>query len=325
MTSMRSFSDAHRQASPRSAGERGRIERPAKSGCELKRRWLAQVLAAAAALLMTALPAQAQPIPFGSAQRLVQAGTEPIEVFTYKPAGYEGGPLLLVLHDDARDAPRYRDHAIPIADAHGYLVAAPRLAGERFAQWRYAWAGIARRTFPDDGMVIEIEPRERTLDAALRPLIDTLRRADGGNLPYALLGDGAGAQALLRWAAFADNEAMHIVIVNPDAILLPTRRLDFPSGFGRLPGTMTGETRMRDYLALPITLLLGRVEPAGALEVSALGQGRNLLSAGQQAARERNRPLHWRLIEVPGVGRAAGAMLASKQALQALVPAFGDE
>ncbi|MCA3124771.1 MAG: hypothetical protein ING90_19165 [Rhodocyclaceae bacterium] len=289
---------------------------------------------------MNASPAVSR-VPPGPGRLDMQAGGLALTVFTYRPAaapplpGYLAanrpvrGPVLVVLHDEGGDARRYRDLAIPIAEAHGYTIAAPQLDAERFSAWRYPWAGVARRTFPDNGVVIEPEPPALRLDAVLSSLIGQLRSDGGAPVPHALLGHGAGAEALMRWSAFAPTEAMHIVAANPRTTLMPNRSLDFPWGFGQLPGSMASEPAIRAYLAQPLTLVLGssRADRAvgGPAGDSLLARGRNLLSAGRQAALESGRPVYWRLVEVADAGDDAGRLFSSPAVLQALLPFVGDE
>lgn len=270
-------------------------------------------------------------IPPGTGRLVLQAAGLPVTVHTYRPADTAPrGPLLLVLHDEGGSAERYRDLARPIARAHGYTIAVPQLDGERFAGWRLAWAGIARRTFPDNGVVVTVEPATLRLDAVLSALVAQLRSDGGGApVPHALLGHGAGAEALLRWSAFATTEAMHIVAANPRTTLMPSRSLDFPWGFGQLPGAMASERVIRAFLAQPLTVVsgsspadLGREGPAGD---SLLARGRNFISAGRQAALDMGRPVYWRQVEVSGAGDDVGRLFAASALLQALQPFVGDE
>ena len=122
---------------------------------------------------------------------------------------------------------------------------------------------------------------------------------------------------------------MHIVAANPRTTLMPNRSLDFPWGFGQLPGTMASEPAIRAYLAQPLTLVLGS-SPAdraagGPSGDSLLARGRNLFNAGRQAALESGRPVYWRLVEVASAGDDAGRLFSSPALLQALLPFVGDE
>ncbi len=272
--------------------------------------------------------ARAQPIPPGHGRQTIVVGSERVEVFTWRPANWRDGPLLLLLHDADGDAALLRDQARTLADRHGYLLAAPQLGGAGFPFWRYPWAGIARRSFADDGVRLVAEPPQQRLDALLRPLIDALRSTGEHPLPYALLGVGDGAQALIRWAAFATQEAIHIALVTPGRPLLPTRRVDYPDGFGGLPAALASETRLRDYVALPVTLIAGR-PPASTVPGAAgdrpLERALNARNAVRQAALERNRAAHWRVVEVPDAGDDVRRLLASPLVAQALLPLVGTD
>lgn len=287
---------------------------------------LAAALVAVAAAFAPLRPAAQPPapIPEGDASRTLVAGSERIEVHTYRPPHYRDGAMLIVLPGGvARSALAFRAYARPLADAHGYLLVVPQFEFDRIPFWRYQWAGIARRLFRDDDPHLEAQPRGQRLDALLRPLIEEVRRSVGApGLPYALLGHGDGGEAALRWAAFEPNDARFVAVAEPAAWLFPTRRLLFPDGFGGLPPELAGETRLRSFLSQSVLLLSGldeegRPTPAGE-------RARNAWRAAQQAARDRNRPSHWRLIEVPRGADNARALFASPQVRQALAPHRGD-
>src|SRR5262245_66667215 len=72
-------------------------------------------------------------IPAGADKIEVTAGPQqtPLEVFTYKPAGYRDGPLIIVFHGILRNADEYRDHAKEMGDQLGALIAAPHFDKER--------------------------------------------------------------------------------------------------------------------------------------------------------------------------------------------------
>jgi poly(3-hydroxybutyrate) depolymerase len=103
-------------------------------------------LAAGAALMLGTRRVRALEIEDGDGLITVTLGNRPVEIFTYKPPGFdpERSPLLIVLHGVGRDAEGYRDFARPIADAAQALVAAPRFDLRRFGHHAYQWAGIAR-------------------------------------------------------------------------------------------------------------------------------------------------------------------------------------
>src|SRR4051794_33410924 len=71
-------------------------------------------------------------IPPGSAKLEVEVAGRRLNVFTYKPEGYRGGPLVVVFHGLARNADEYRDFARGLADRTGCLVASPEFDEDRF-------------------------------------------------------------------------------------------------------------------------------------------------------------------------------------------------
>ena len=280
-------------------------------------------------VLTAAAAASAGPFPTGADQRTLNIGGEPVEIYTYKPAGYKGGPLLLVLHGLGRNAPGYRDYALPLAERYGFLVVAPLFDRKHFPHWRYQAGGITRDVSDSYAGEVRLEPESRSLGAAIDALVAAVREAEAAPaLPYSLIGHSAGGQALSRYAAFAPNGAHRIVIANPSTYLWPTRDIRFPYGWDGLPATLAGDEALRRYLAQPIVLLLGtadvkrdrglNVRP-GAMQQgqNRYERGRNLYATAQRIAQERGWELRWRLIEVPGVGHSARRMIGAAEAANA--------
>lgn len=285
--------------------------------------WIAIV-----AMALFATVAHAEPIAAGSAQRSVTVGGEVIELYTYKPPQYSGGPILMVLHGLGTNARGYRDYAIPLADAGGYLVIAPLLDRKRFPTWRYQTGGIVRdRRAAGE---FQIEPETGWTGKVFLRIIDAVRDAEGRpGLGYALIGHSAGGQNLSRFAAFEAHQARRIIIANPSTYLWPSREERFPYGFGGLPAPLSDDAALQRYLAQPITVLLGTADTqrgkdlnvtAGAESQGAnrLERGHNAFNAARQLAREKGWPFGWRLIEIPEVGHSARLMLGNAQALEAL-------
>lgn len=286
-----------------------------------------------AALWLVAQAAQAAALPTGAGKIALDVQGIPIEVYTYKPAHYSGGPLLLTLHGVARNAPGYRDYSKPLADRHGLLVAAPLFDRKRFPRWRYQTGGLVHRSNQDTDAQMQVEPEPQWTGRLLLGIIEAIRTEERSPaLPYYMLGHSGGAQALSRFAAFVPNEALRIVIANPGTHLWPGRELRFPYGYGGLPTALSRDESIRRYLAQPITLLLGTadVQQDGDLDMEdgAIAQGAhrfergvNTYRAAEAEARARGWAFNWKLVEVPGVGHSASRMLRSPQAAAALAPA----
>jgi pimeloyl-ACP methyl ester carboxylesterase len=283
---------------------------------------------AAALLLCGSAALQAQPYPEGKSRRSVDISGELIDLHAYKPPGYAGGPILLVLHGLGRNAAGYRDYAIPLADAQGWLVVAPLFDRERFPTWRYQTGGLVRNQVAEGEF--RVEPEMQWMGRSFLAIIDAVRAAENRpELGYSLIGHSAGGQALSRFAAFTPHAARHIIIANPSTWLWPSNEARFPYGFGGLPGTLANEATLRRYLAQPVTVFLGTAdvrrdnnlnlrEEAERQGTNRLERGRNTFEAARQVARQRGWPFHWQLVEVPDVGHSARHMFGSAQALAVL-------
>jgi hypothetical protein len=90
----------------------------------------------------TVSPELSGPIPPGKGRCSVTVGKWVLEVCTYKPREYAGGPILVVLHGVGGNADRYRDYAIRLAKAVDLIVVAPFFDKERFKSWRYQSGGM---------------------------------------------------------------------------------------------------------------------------------------------------------------------------------------
>ncbi len=283
---------------------------------------------AAAVMLCWAAALRAEPFAEGRSLRSVDIAGEPIELHAYKPPGYAGGPILLVLHGLGTNAPGYRNYAIPVADSLGHLVIAPLFDRKRFPTWRYQTGGLVRDQRADGEFTVE--PEARWMGATFLAIIDRVRAAEGRpDLGYSLIGHSAGGQTLSRFAAFMPHAAKHIVIANPSTYLWPSRAERFPYGFGGLPVPLADDTALKRYLAQPVTLLLGTAdlrrdnnlnirEGAERQGSTRYERGQNAYNAARQLATEKGWDFHWKLVEVPDVGHSARRMLGSAEAASAL-------
>ena len=288
---------------------------------------LLQWVTAFAAMLCTAT-LHATPIPVGSSARSISIADVSIDIYTYKPANYAGGPVLLVLHGLGANAPGYRDSAVPLADAHGFLVIAPLFDRKRFPTWRYQTGGLVRDQRGTEDF--QVEPESQWTGRMFLDIIAAVRAAEGrADLGYSMIGHSAGGQALSRFAAFIPNAAQHILIANPSTYLWPSREERFPYGFGGLPAALSDDAALQRYLAQPVIVLLGTadVERGGDLNTrpgaerqgeNRYARGQNAFRAAQQLAQDRGWAFNWRLVEVPGVAHSARRMFGSAEAANAL-------
>lgn len=278
-------------------------------------------LAALMIFACLAISARAAPIPTGDGYQVVKTGEYNLEVFTYKPAGYSDGPLLMVFHGLERNADGYRDYAKSMADRFGVVVAAPLFDKTRFPTALYQRGGIANQK--------SLLPQDKWIGTTAIALVDQLRKDEGRpQLDYYLIGHSAGGQFLARLAPFVPHAAKRIVIANPSSWVFPSLKEEFPFGLGGATASLGSEDFMKRYLAVPITIYLGQADTGDrnrddsedAVEQGATRheRGLNFYRAGQALAQEKGWSLNWRLVEVPKVGHSSRRMFDAPQVQEAL-------
>ncbi len=245
-------------------------------------------------------------IPQGDSKVEVEFGSIKLDVFTYKPANYAGGPLLLVFHGMNRNAAEYRDHARAMGDRFRMVVAAPCFDSKQFGKGKYQQGGLMQNGKP--------APRSEWTWSLVPQLADKLRVMERRpDMPYYLIGHSGGGQFLVRLAAFVPTEARRIVAANPGSDLFPTVDLPYPYGFGGLPAELAGESALRDYLARPLTIYLGSKDVVRDEDLDTSSeadlQGRSRRERGEHAferakrlASERGWDFRWTLVEAEGIG-----------------------
>lgn len=102
-----------------------------------------------------------KPLPLGRGSVLLPGAD--LQVFTYKPAAYTDGPLLVVFHGVGRNAKGYRDHAIVMAERFKAIVVAPLFDTKRFDRERYQRGGLFRNG--------QLQPTNQWTYANVAPLV----------------------------------------------------------------------------------------------------------------------------------------------------------
>jgi alpha-beta hydrolase superfamily lysophospholipase len=159
---------------------------------------------------------------------------------------------------------------------------------------------------------------------------DVRTRENRPALPYYLIGHSAGAQFLVRLAAFQPGTARRIVAGNAGSLLFPSTDHGFGYGLGGLPAELRDDAMLRQYLAAPLTLYLGTADtaPRRRFDASAAGmkQGphryaRNLAcyALAEAMAKERGWTFGWRKVEAPGIDHDAARMFAAPEVGDALL------
>ena len=278
------------------------------------RSWTCALLA----VILTAAAACAAPVPLGPGRIEFPLHGSPFTLFTYKPASYKDGPLVIVFHGVVRNAEDYRNFAIPIADRFGVMLVAPLLDLERFPEEWYQRGGILEA----DG---KAKPQEKWMFNIVSKIVADVRaREQKPALPYYLIGHSAGAQFLIRLAAYMPGDARRIVSGNAGSLLFPSRDHEFGYGLGGLPAELSDDAMMKRYFAAPLTLYLGTGDttPRRRFDASeaAMKQGphrlarnRAFFELAQKIAKDRGWTFNWRKVETPGIEHDAGAMFAARE------------
>ncbi len=259
--------------------------------------------------------------PDGRGQLEVEVSGKKITVFTYRPARYHDGPLIVVFHGLQRNAETYRDNAIVLGDQFNALIAAPLFETNRFPSEAYQRGGVLKKG--------KLQPQEDWTYSLVPQIVAELRRRAGRpDLPYYFIGHSAGGQFLVRMTAFLPAGAQRIVAANPGAHIFPTRDLPFPYGFGGLPEELGGDAALKRFLAQPLTLYLGTDDVLDKdldKSATAMKQGPTRIERGranfhlaQKLAQEKNWPFHWRLVEAPGIGHDSKGMFGHANCEEAL-------
>lgn len=248
-------------------------------------------------------------LPVGAAKIAVEVGGRNVNLYTYKPANYDNGPMLMVFHGVDRNAEEYRDHARGLGDRHAAIVVAPEFDKERFPARKYQHGGLQR-----DVKTNAVTPREEWTWSLVPQIALEIRRREGrSDMPYYLIGHSAGGQFVGRLAGFVESDASRILVANPSSYLFPSQAVEFPYGFGGLPGDLSDEQRLRRYLAQPLTIYLGTKdnERDDDLDTSPeadqqgntrLERGRKVFDAARRLAEEKGWEFRWTLVEAEDVG-----------------------
>lgn len=158
---------------------------------------------------------------------------------------------------------------------------------------------------------------------------DARAREGRPDLPYHLIGHSAGAQFLVRLAAYLPGDARRIVAGNAGSLLFPSRDHAFGYGLGGLPPELSDDTMLQRFFAAPLTLYLGTADttPRRRFDASEaamkqgphrLGRNQAFFALAEAMARTRGWTFNWRKVETPGIEHDAAAMFAAPEADDAL-------
>lgn len=253
-----------------------------------------------------ALQGFTQAIPAGKGLVHVDIGGTKLELYTYKPASYDGQKMIMVFHGVLRNADAYRDHSVGMGDRFKALIVTPKFDAERFPSIRYQRGGILKQ----DGSAA---PSEEWTYAFIPKIFESVRQMEGKPaMKYWLIGHSAGGQFVGRMCAFQDTGAERYVAANPSSWPFPTRALDYGYGFGGLPEVLSNDEMIKKFLARPLTIYLGTADNTpdsdtdmsdGALVEGAARyqRGKAFFQFAKTVSERKKWPCNWTIVEAEGV------------------------
>jgi len=269
-----------------------------------------------------------QDIPVGKGMVVADFNGTKLELYTYKPSGYNGERMIMVFHGSLHNADEYRDHSVEMGDRFKALIIAPKFDAERFPSIKYQRGGITTA----DG---KVAPPEEWTYAFVPKIFQAVKEKEGKpGLKYWIIGHSAGGQFVSRMAAFQDTGAERLVAANPSSWPFPTRALLYTYGFGGLPESLSNDEMIRKFLAQPLTIYLGTADNTpdkdtdmsdGALvEGSARYQrGKAFFQFAKTIAERKKWDFNWHLVEAEGVNHDHGKMFNHPNCEKALFGPFG--
>lgn len=245
------------------------------------------------------------PLRYGKSVVNFECDQVPIETYCYKPDSYQGKRIIVVMHGVLRNADEYRDHSVQMAERFGALIITPKFDSQRFPSRLYQRGGILNA----DGSAA---PAEKWTYAYLPKIIAQVRKREGANIPFWIIGHSAGGQFLVRMCAFTRIGAERVIAANAGSHLFPTVEAPFGYGYGSLPESLRTDEVMKQYLSAPLTLFQGTGDnkPDENFDQSAdaMKQGGGRYQRGQAVyafaknlAQKRGWKFNWKWVEAKGV------------------------
>lgn len=253
-----------------------------------------------------------------------------ITVWYAKPANFSAAtPIVMVLHGKKRNAQSYRDVWKKYADEYGLMILAPEFSEQLFPGRQYSRGNYFALT-PAEARKNKTRPQindPRVWSFRIPDKIFAdfgINRERTSQKKYYLYGHSAGAQFAHRMLELLpDSRVEMAVIANSGWYTLPDLRESWPYG---LEGSMVKPENVKEFLALPLLILLGEKDtdpqhPGLRRNAKADRQGTNRLLRGQyffryaaKLAGDLKTPFGWRLHIVPEATHSNKAMASAAAA-----------
>ena len=220
---------------------------------------------------------------------------------------HPGCPVLFVHHGVARNGRDYRDYWLAHADEGRMLVIALEFSEAAFPE--YLWYNFGNLHTKDGAR----NPRAAWTFGVDTRLFQLLR--DQGittTSRYGLFGHSAGGQFVHRMLSFGYRDQVATAVsANAGTYAMPDLAIDWPWGLG---ATDVSTSDLPALLGFPLTIMAGTEDtkttgrhfPKGPKSLrqgpTRYARAHTYLQTARRTAAELDAPLHWRVIDVPGVG-----------------------
>ena len=278
---------------------------------------LRHTLALTFATALLSLHAPAAPLTSGPGRFEFKQAGKTVPVWYYLPTNApSGAPILIVMHGVSRDADRYRNDWVPLAQKYGFVLACPEFSEKEFpGDAAYNYGGtVDERGRP--------QPRKQWSFSFIEPIFDMVKAATGNRSEkYNLYGHSAGAQFVHRFLYFVpDARAADVIAANAGWWTLPDPAVDFP--YGLRGGSAVSQAALKAVLQRPLVVLLGtadtnandinlrRTPGAMAQGPYRFARGHYFYNYGQRQAAALGVPFGWKLALARGIGHHDSGMAA---------------
>jgi hypothetical protein len=241
---------------------------------------------------------------------------KPVRVWYYYPPSLtpESCKVVFAMHGSGRNAEGAIARWLPYADAKGILVIAPEFSREHYPKARHYNRGNVR---DENGEMHS--PADWTF-STIEEIFDRVRQ----EIPeaprhYSIQGHSAGGQFVHRMVLLASDYRIETAVAaNPGWYLLPDENYRYPCGianFSQQEIDLSAAYASKLVITLgtddddPDAPLLNHGACAEMQGTNRYDRGRFFYNFASEDALKRDLPFDWQLVEVPGVGHDADAMV----------------
>ena len=229
----------------------------------------------------------------------------PIRVWYYQPSGFsDEKPVLFVVHDEKRDARRYRDEWIQYAECFGFLLIAPEFSHKYYP---------GRKEFNEGNLFDKMEnpiPENDRAFTVIEHLFDFVKlTTQNQSSSYDIYGHSAGGQFVQRLILFKTDARIRMAIAaNPGIYAIAGFREKYPYGI-RNSGVTPEDLRVafkRNFLlilgekdVMEEDAILARSPEALAQGNNRFERGNNFYDSAKIEASRLGMTFNWQLTIVP--------------------------